>query len=363
MKPSAQASTASGDKRAVLLLLVAVTLAFGWILLPFYGTILWASIIAMLFTPLYRRLLPRSGRRRTMTAMLTLLIVMVSVIIPIALVTASLARDATLVYEQVQSGEWNPVRYFQGVFDALPRWLLALLERFGVADFDIVQRRLTAALAQGSHFVATRALSIGQNTFELLSGMFITLYLCFFLIRDGERVVRGVRQALALSGAHQQELVDRFVTVIRATVKGHLLVAVVQGALGGVAFWALGISAALVWAVLMAFLSLVPVVGAALVWMPVALYLLLTGAVWQSLALIAFGVLVIGLIDNLLRPILVGRETHLPDYVVMMTTLGGIVVFGINGLVLGPAIAAMFVAVWHIHAGSSADTAAGRPRT
>jgi len=136
--------------------------------------------------------------------------------------------------------------------------------------------------------------------------------------------------------------------VLRATVKGHLVVAVVQGALGGLAFWALGIDASLLWAVLMALLSLLPVVGSGLVWLPMALFLIASGQPWHGVALIAFGVLVIGLIDNLLRPMLVGKDTRLPDYLVMLATLGGLATFGVNGLVLGPAIAALFVAVWQI---------------
>jgi predicted PurR-regulated permease PerM len=150
-------------------------------------------------------------------------------------------------------------------------------------------------------------------------------------------------------------------------VKGHLLVAAVQGALGGLAFWLLGVEPAVLWAAVMAFLSLVPVVGAALVWLPVALYFLITGAVWQGVALGVYGVLVIGLADNVLRPILVGRDTRLHDYVVLMTTLGGITVFGVNGLLLGPAIAAMFVAVWHLEAevvhGDAVGVPADRPAT
>jgi predicted PurR-regulated permease PerM len=111
----------------------------------------------------------------------------------------------------------------------------------------------------------------------------------------------------------------------------------------------LGVSGALLWAVLMAFLSLLPAVGAGLVWVPVTAYLFLTGAYWQAFALAAWGVLVVGLVDNLLRPILVGKETRMPDYLVMIATLGGITIFGINGFVLGPAIAAMFIATWHIY--------------
>ena len=141
-------------------------------------------------------------------------------------------------------------------------------------------------------------------------------------------------------------------TCVRATVKGGILVAIVQGALGGIAFWFLGIHAALLWAVLMAFLSLIPAVGATLVWLPVAIYFLATGAVWQGIGLILYGVLVIGLVDNVLRPFLVGKETKLPDYVVLISTLGGIEVFGLNGFVIGPLIAAMFMVSWEIFSAS-----------
>ena len=145
---------------------------------------------------------------------------------------------------------------------------------------------------------------------------------------------------------------SRFADVVRATVKGSILVAIAQGALGGLAFWFLGIHAALLWAVLMAFLSLVPAVGAGLVWVPVAIYLLATGAVWQGISLILYGVLVIGLVDNLLRPFLIGKDTKLPDYVVLISTLGGIQVFGLNGFVIGPLIAAMFMVTWEIFSAS-----------
>ncbi len=348
MNPTDPNAHSASEHKALLWLLIVVTLAFWWVLLPFYETILWGSIIALLFAPLHRRLLPHLKHRRNAAALLTLAVVVVIVIIPLALITASLAREAGAVYARLQSGEWMPALYFKAVFDALPDGVVALLDRFGLANFDTVQRRLAGALAQGSQFIATRALNIGQNTIEFVTALFITLYLAFFLIRDGEAVARAVRRAIPLAPAHKLELLDKFATVIRATVKGNLVVAAVQGLLGGLAFWFLDVNAALLWAVLMAFLSLLPAVGAALVWLPVAAYFLMTGALWQGIALIAYGVLVIGLVDNVLRPVLVGKDTRMPDYLVMITTLGGMAVFGINGFVIGPAIAAMFIAVWHI---------------
>jgi predicted PurR-regulated permease PerM len=345
------------EHRALLLLLLAVSLALVWILMPFYGTILWGAIIALLFEPLYVRLLARLKGRRTTAALLTLLVVIVIVILPLALITASLAREASTVYAHIKSGEWKPALFFEGVFAALPQWLLTLLDRLGLPDFDTLQRRLTAALAQASQFIASQVLDIGQNAFEFIAGLFITLYLAYFLIRDGKVVGRTLQRAIPLAAEHKRELLGKFTTVIRATVKGNLLVAAVQGALGGLAFWFLDINAALLWGVLMAFLSLLPAVGAGLVWLPVAIYLFIIGALWQGVALTAYGVLVIGLVDNVLRPILVGKDTGMPDYVVLITTLGGMAVLGINGFVIGPAIAAMFIAVWHIYIAGRADTA------
>jgi predicted PurR-regulated permease PerM len=274
---------------------------------------------------------------------------MVIVVLPLGLVAVSLVREAALVYQRLQSGELNPAQYFHGVFDALPAWITRILDRFGMVSFDTFQSQLTAALAQGTKFIATQTFNMGQNTFEFVVSVFITLYLAFFLIRDGNAVAHVLWQTVPLATQHKQDLLEKFATVIRATVKGNLLVAAIQGALGGLGFWYLGVSGALLWAVLMAFLSLLPAIGAGLVWVPVAVYFLLAGVLWKSLALTAYGLLVIGLVDNLLRPILVGKDTRMPDYIVMITTLGGMAVFGINGFVLGPVIAAMFIAVWHIH--------------
>lgn len=330
------------------LLLAVTALALGWILLPFYGAILWALIIAMLFYPVYRRLLRRLKQRHNVAAGLVMLLVLVVGVVPFALMTASLAREASAVYQHIESGEWNPALYLRALFDALPAWVGTLLEYAGVGDFDILQRQLTAALAQGSQLIATQAFGIGIDTFGFVASLGVTLYLAFFLVRDGDKLARLAEVALPVPPQFKQELVRKFMAVVRATVKGSLLIAAIQGLLGGIAFWFLGVKGALLWAVLMAFLSLLPMIGAGLVWLPVALFFVLTGSPWHGLGLVAYGIFVIGLADNLLRPMLVGKDAGMPDYVVMITTLGGMAVFGINGFIIGPTIAAMFIAVWHL---------------
>jgi predicted PurR-regulated permease PerM len=343
------------ENRTFLLLIIAVSLAFAWILWPFYGAVLWAIVLATLFAPLHRRL-SKSMRRRNLAALATVLIVVAMVIVPLTLIAASLLQEASGVYERIQSGELDFGRFFQQVLAALPAWAGNLLNRFGLTDLGAVLERLSAGLMKGSQFFAAQALNIGQSTFDFIVSLFVMLYLLFFMLRDGDELSARIKNAIPLRAEQQQALFSKFTTVIRATVKGDIVVAVLQGALGGLIFWFLGIRAPLLWGVLMAVLSLLPAVGTAMVWLPVAIYFLATGAVWQGVVLIAYGVLVIGLVDNFLRPALVGKDTKMPDYVVLLSTLGGISMFGLHGFVIGPMIAAMFMATWDIFSASRQGT-------
>ena len=142
---------------------------------------------------------------------------------------------------------------------------------------------------------------------------------------------------------------------MKATVKGNVAVAIVQGALGGIILWALGIQGVILWSVVMAFLSLLPAVGSGLIWGPIALYFLATGATWQGVVLLAYGVCVIGMVDNVLRPVLVGKNTKMPDYVVLVSTIGGMALLGLNGFVIGPLIAALFMAAWDLYVSPDRD--------
>ena len=340
------------EDKAFLLLIVAVSLGFAWILLPFFGAILWGIVIATLFVPLHRRLLASTGQRQNLAAFLTVMIIIAILILPMTLIAASLTQEALSVYGKVQSGEMDPVRFFKQVHDASPAWASTLLDRLGLESLDAVQGKLSAVLMAGSQYIATQALSIGQSTFDFIANLFVMLYLLFFLLRDEETLSRRIRDAIPLQAEHRQAFLLKFSIVIRATVKGDMLVALLQGTLGGLIFWFLGIGAPLLWAVVMAFVSLLPAIGAGLIWIPVAVYLLATGAIWQGVVLIIFGALVIGLVDNLLRPIMVGSDTKMPNYVVLVSTVGGLATFGLNGLVIGPVIAAMFIAAWDIFSAS-----------
>lgn len=338
------------QKKVFFLLLSVVSIAFGWIVWTFFGAIFWGTVFAILFTPFYRRLLTVLRGRENLAAFITLMLCLVIVILPLTFITASLIQEGINFYQKVQSGELRFGMYFQQIINAMPGWMLNLLDRFGLGNIPALQEKLSVGVMEGSKFIATQAFTIGQNTFEFIISFGIMLYLLFFLLRDGSSLSRGIRQAIPLSMEHKRYLFSKFITVLRATVKGNLAVAAMQGALGGLIFWILGVQGPILWGVLMAFLSLLPAVGAALIWGPVAIYFLVTGETWSGVTLIAFGVLVIGMIDNIFRPILVGKDTQMPDYVVLISTLGGISLFGLNGFIIGPVIAAMFIAAWDLFA-------------
>ncbi len=335
------------QNRSFLCLLALVTVAFAWILWPMMSALLWGVALAIVFQPLYRRLL-KKFKRPNLAGLTTILLIVLLVVLPMTYVMGALVREASVLFELVKSGRFDFTTYVQQIYAATPRWLMDLLERVGLHDLSSLQEKLAGALNEGSQFLATKAVGFGQDTFDFLVSFFVMLYLLFFLLRDGQALSARIRDALPLQDAYKRQLGEKFRTVIRATVKGNIVVAALQGALGGLAFWVLGIHAPVLWAVLMGFLSLLPAVGAALVWAPVAIYLMATGSLGAGIGLLLYGTLVIGLVDNVLRPLLVGKDTKMPDYVVLLSTLGGMAVFGINGFVIGPLIAAMFIAVWDI---------------
>jgi len=346
--------------RALLLLLATVPLAFGAILLPLHGAIFWGMVLAILFAPLHRRLLLRRRRKPNLAALLTLTLCLLIVILPMFAIGASVVQEAGAAYQRVRSGQLDFGAYAQQIWAALPAWVLKLLESLHLGTFAGLQAKLASFGTQASQFLANQAVNAGSNTLQFIVNFGVMLYRLCFLLRDGPQLGARIRNAIPLDEEHKQELAAKFITVIRATVKGNIAVAATQGALGGLIFWVLGIRGPVLWGVIMAFLSLLPAVGASLIWGPVTLYFLATGATWQGITLALYGVGVIGLVDNLLRPLLVGKDTKMPDYVVLISTLGGMALFGLTGFVIGPVVAALFMATWDLYSPPAAADASTR---
>jgi predicted PurR-regulated permease PerM len=334
------------EQRSFLILLAIVTALFGFLLKPFFAPILWACIIAVLFHPVQLRLERWWGPRPNTIALTTLLACIVLVVIPVLLLLTSFIQQGVDLYQRIDTGELRPGQFLDQIRNAFPA-IQELLERFGINTDQLRENAASAAVA-ASRLVAQNAFAVGQSTFEFVLKLALMLYVAFFLLRDGRRLTDELVHALPLGDERERMLFQKFSEVTRATVKGNLLVAMVQGALGGIIFWILGLPAALLWGVVMAILSLIPAIGAGLVWLPAALYLYAIGDWVAATVLLLYGFVVIGLADNVLRPILVGRDTKLPDWMVLLSTLGGLALFGINGFVVGPLIAVLFIAFWQI---------------
>lgn len=339
---------------AVLLLLV--TVGFLWLIRGFVQPIFWAVAFAIVVYPMHARLDARLAPRRSLAAAASVVLVILIVIIPVIGLVAAVASEAATLVQGLN--ERSLADLFQQIRQSLPGPVSSLIDRLlqpllgddpgsesGFAELG--SRIANAAVGVGS-FLATRAFAIGQDTVRIFVYFFLMLYLLFFFLRDGPQMIDGLVRALPLGDARERHLLGRFAQVSRATIKGTLVVGAAQGAIGGLAFWMLGLAAPVLWGVVMGFLSIIPAVGPAVVWIPAAIYLFATGQILASVALVAIGVLVIGLVDNLLRPILVGRDTRMPDYLILLSTLGGLTAFGLAGIVIGPIIAAFFLSCWQM---------------
>ncbi|MEP6786659.1 MAG: AI-2E family transporter [Sphingomonadales bacterium] len=343
-----------------LLLVVAVTVAFAWLIGPFAGAVLWGVIAALLFTPLNNRLLRAMPGRPNTVAAITLTAIFLLVIIPALLLGAALISEASAVYNKIQSGNIDLNRSFEEGARALPAFARNWLNDIGLTDFAALQQKISDAFNSSFRVLAGQAVTFGQSALSFFLALGVMLYLTYFLLRDGYDLVDRIEQRLPMPSGQRRLLFHRFVAVVRATIKGTLIVAVLQGLIGGFIFWVLGIEGALLWGVAMGIFSLFPAVGTGLIWVPMTIYLLATGQLWQGGVLFACGFFIISSVDNVVRPILVGRDTRIPDYLVLISTLGGFELMGFNGFVMGPVIAALFMAVWDIysHGPESAVTAA-----
>lgn len=341
--------SASTSKASFTALMVVVSVAFLWLMLPYYGAVLWATILAILFFPVQTWLTALLRGRAGIAAVITVVLCICVVVIPAAVFVGALARQATEAYNAINSHGLDFDTVVARVQQAMPERLTRFLDAADLPGLTDLQSQLTSFLQAATQTIASHAYSFGQGTAQFAVATGVALYLLFFLFRDGQILAARIRRASPLSDHQTDRLLKAFVAVMKATVKGNIIIAIIQGAIGGVTFWALGIQAPLLWMALMTVLALVPAVGAGLVWAPVAIYLLAIGDYARGMILLIVGTFLISLIDNLLRPSLVGKGTRLPDYMVLISTLGGLSIVGVNGFVIGPLIAALFIAVWSLY--------------
>lgn len=336
------------ERGGFLLFLALVTLALAFVAWPFVGALLWATLAAIMFQPLFQRMLARRPGRPNEAAVATLLIIMFAVILPTLVIGSMVVEEAAGVVIAFQEGRIDVAQWFDQIHDALPANIREAVDEAGFENLPALQARVAQFASQSAGLIAAQAFAIGGNALGFVLAFGVGLYVTYFLLRDGARIGPAVLDHLPMQRDVAERLGERFIAIVRATIKGSVVVGLVQGALGATTFAIAGVPSALLFGVLMAIVSLLPAVGPALVWVPVAIYLLATGAIWQGVLVVVSGVAVIGLADNLLRPMLVGRDTGIPDWVILVTTLGGIALMGLAGIVVGPLVAGLFLASWAI---------------
>ena len=331
-----------------LLILAVVSMMMAVIVWPFATALLWAALAAIMFQPLYRWMLRKMRGRRNPAAIVSLLVIFFAVLVPALWLGALVVQEALVLVSALQEQPVDLAATFDTVYDMLPQAAQEAVDRSGWADVSSAQAKLQEVLAESAGMIASQAVSIGSGALGFVLSFGVGLYVMFFLLRDGERIGRTLLNTVPVERSVSERLAERFLGIVRATIKGSGVVGLVQGAMGAITFFLVGLESALLFGVLMTIFALVPVVGAGAVYVPVGLWLLVTGAVWQGVFVLAFGFIVISSADNVLRPILVGRDTGIPDWIILVTTLGGISFLGFSGIVLGPLVAGLFLASWSI---------------
>jgi predicted PurR-regulated permease PerM len=334
-------------RKVVLLLLVSgVSVVFLWMIRDFLLALLLAALIAGSLYPAYRRLLKRWGGRKNLAAGVTIGLLLVLVIVPLAGVAAlagaqavELGRAADPMIRQTLAGGSLIHRFVE----RYPRF--AMLEQYQ----EPIMAKVGEFGSELGSFVVGAFTTAASETLSFFLLLFVMLYATFYFLVSGRETLRKILYYSPLPPEDEERIVGRFLSVARATAKGTLVVGIVQGTLGAIGFWIAGISGAVFWGVAMTGLSVVPSVGTAIVWVPGVLYLLATGRSLAALLLFLWCSLGVGTIDNFLRPALVGKDTKMPDLLILLATLGGIVLFGIPGFIIGPLLASMFVTVWEIY--------------
>lgn len=325
-------------------LLGIVTLLLGYILKPFFFAIFWAVLLAAIFAPLQGRLF-KKFKSPNLCAGLTLAVVLIALILPVGLILTLLVGESLDIYNAINSNRGSWMNSINGMLNALSQY--PLLDRFNL-DQQYLMDKSVELLKASTEFVFKNLSAITQNTLLFFVQFAVMLYCLFYFLRDGNRLIDTIGRYMPVEQRHINTFVSEFLVTAKATLKITFVIGGIQGLLGGLIFYITGIDRALVWGVLMIALSIVPAVGSAIIWVPAGILMLILGHVWQGIAILVFGAVVISLVDNLLRPILLGNDIEMHSLLIFLSTLGGIALFGFSGFVLGPVIASLFLAIWKL---------------
>ena len=325
-------------------ILIAITFGFGYLLKPFFYPIFWAAVLASVFYPLYLRLNKMLEMPRLSSALMMMFVLLI-IVIPVIAVGGLIIKEAVGIYGQLQNNSNEIVVQAQKTFNNIQH--MPLLREMHIDESVWIEKFSEAAKAITS-FIFDSLKIITQNSIVFILMFVLMMYTLFFFFKDGARFLEKAMHLIPLGNKHEKILYNKFSAASRAALMGSLIVGGVQGTLGGLMFAALGIEGAAIWGIIMVCLSVVPI-GPSVVWFPTGIILLINGQIWQGVILLLFGLLVISTIDNLLRPIVVGRKINLHPLLILFSTLGGILAFGFTGFLIGPILTALVVSMWEIY--------------
>ncbi len=331
----------------LLVVLLVIGLTFFWMVRPFLVSAILAAVFSGLFYPLYKWLLKLFRGRKNISAFICCLILFLGLLIPVYGVANMVSREAIWFYESAEDVVREIIAQGDsGVLGRIKNFEPIKKLRLDQIDWQKELGELAKRLASLLGTIINKA---SKSTFQLITNLFLTFFAMFYFFRDGDRFIKRFKYLSPLSDQYEEALIQRFISVSKATIKGTLLIGILKGTLGAITFWIFGIRAAVLWGVVMVILSIIPMVGFGLVMYPAAIFMIVMGKVWQGIVMLLIGSVVIAQIDNVLQPRLVAKEAGMHDLLIFFSTLGGLSMFGVMGFIIGPIIAAMFVAVLEIY--------------
>lgn len=331
-----------------------VSVLFLFIIRPFFFPIFWAAVIAVIFHPIYARI-QRLLHSPVLATSVVMFLILIIIILPALVIGSLLLAESFDLYNALTTENVSIQQQLQNLIKEMSR--NHYLSKFAI-DTAIITNAFTDSAKSIANFIFQNLRDLTQNTIIFVAQFAIMLYTLFFFIRDGADFLRTLVRLLPHGEDRELHLFKIFGTTARATLKVTLIIGGLQGLLGGLLFLVLGVKGALTWGVVMVFSSIIPGVGCSIVWIPAGIILILLGSLWKGIIILAFGVLVISMVDNFLRPLLLGHDVQMHPLLIFLSTLGGIMFFGISGFVLGPIVTSLFLAFWKMYAPSEKQNAA-----
>lgn len=325
------------------IILIIVTILFFWLIGAFIFSIFWAIIFGIIFYPLYKKILKLFKNHKSISSITTIFLILIIIFIPLLLIINMAAKEAIEVYHD------------QAIHENIQKYINMIPYQYKIENFltekglntDEIKTNLISSIQSIVAIIGQEAISIGKKTIAIIINFFLMLYLLFFFFKDGKRILKRISEILPIGNKYGIQIFNKFTEIIKAMFSGTIIIALIQGILGGFFLFIVGVENFILLTIIMILLSIIPILGPAIVLIPAAIIFLLLGGIWQAIILIIATIL-ISTIDNIFRPYLVGNATKMHDVLIILSIFGGLALFGITGFIIGPVIAGMFLTMWLI---------------